>query len=83
MYKKDHVKAKFRVNGKLSDKACHINSGTRQGCLLSPLIFAVVADLFNMSVICNPDFTGHITGDDKALSAKAITERIAKVYAQI
>ena len=24
VYKKDHVKAKIRVNGKLSDKACHI-----------------------------------------------------------
>ena len=58
VYKKDQVKAKIRVNGKLSDKACHINSGTRQGCPLSPLIFAVVADLFNMLVIYNPDFTG-------------------------
>ena len=28
-------------------------------------------------------YLGVITGDDKALSAKAITERIAKVYAQI
>ena len=29
------------------------------------------------------EYLGVITGDDKALSAKAITERIAKVYAQI
>ena len=66
VYKKDQVKAKIRVNGKLSDKACHINSGTWQGCLLSPLIFAVVADLFNMSIISNPDFTGHITDENTA-----------------
>ena len=161
VYRRDQIKAKIRVNGVLSDKACHINSGTRQGCPLSPLIFAVVADLFNMSIISNPDFIGHctdentsskisafaddtavhlgslgdiaiyrktlmdysaatggitnlakseavllgnwrqlkpdvgvrtvkaskylgvITGDDKSLSAKAITERIAKVHSQI
>ena len=77
VYKKDQVKAKIRVNGKLSDKACHINLGTRQGCLLSPLIFAVVADLFNMSVICNLDFTGHITGEDTASKISAFADDTA------
>ena len=77
VYKKDQVKAKIRVNGKLSDKACHVNSGTRQGCLLSPLIFVVVADLFNMSVICNPDFTGHITGEDTASKISAFADDTA------
>ena len=77
VYKKDQVKAKIRVNGKLSHKACHINLGTRQGCPLSPLIFAVVADLFNMLVICNPDFTGHITGEDTAFKISACADDTA------
>ena len=38
-YKKDQIKAKIRVNGMLLEKACHINLGTRQGYLLSLLIF--------------------------------------------
>ena len=36
-----------------------IHSGTRQGCLLSPLIFAIVADLFNTTIISNEEFKGH------------------------
>ena len=77
VYKKDQVKAKIRVNGKLLDKACHINTGTRQGIPLSPLIFAVVADLFNMLVICNPDFTGHITGEDTTSKISAFADDTA------
>ena len=77
MYKKDQVKAKIRVNGKLSDKACHINSGTRQGCPLSPFIFAVVAGLFNMLVISNPDFTGHVTGEGMASKILAFADDTA------
>ena len=38
-----------------------MNSGTRQGCPLSPLIYVVVADLFNMAIINDPDFKGHET----------------------
>ena len=58
-------------------KACHINLSTRQGCPLSLLIFAVVADLFNMLVICNPDFTGHITGEDTVSKISAFADDTA------
>ena len=51
--------------------------GTRQGCLLSLLIFAVVADLFNMSIISNPDFTGHITDEFTASKISAVTDDTA------
>ena len=77
VYKKDQVKAKIRVNGKLSDKACHINSGIRQGCPLFLLIFAVVADLFNMSIISNPEFTGHITDENTASKISAFADDTA------
>ena len=36
-----------------------ISRGTRQGCPLSPLIYAIIAELFNQSIINNEDFTGH------------------------
>ena len=77
VYKKDQVKAKIRINGVLSDKACHINSGTRQGCPLSPLIFAVVADLFNMSIINNPDFKGHFIDEDISSKISAFADDTA------
>ena len=77
VYKKDQVKARIRVNGKLSEKACHINSGTRQGCPLSPLIFAVVADLFNMSIISHPAFKGHVIDEDTSSKISAFADDTA------
>jgi hypothetical protein len=38
-----------------------VNSGTRQGCPLSLLIYAMVADLYNMAVINHKSFKGHKT----------------------
>ena len=76
VYKKDQIKAKIRVNGMLSGKACHINSGTRQGCPLSPLIFAV-ADLFNMAIINNPDFTGHVIDEETSSKISAFADDMA------
>ena len=60
-----------------SEKACHINSGTRQGCPLSPLIFAVVADLFNMTIINKPDFTGHFIDEDTLSKISAFADDAA------
>ena len=77
VYKKDQVKAKIRVNGALSEKTCHINSGTRQGCPLSPLIFTVVADLFNMSIISNPDFKGHMIDENTSSKISAFADDTA------
>ena len=77
VYKKDQIKAKIRVNGMLSEKACHINSGTRQGCPLSLLIFAVVADLFNMAIINNPVFTGHVIDEETSSKISAFADDTA------
>jgi hypothetical protein len=52
--------ARVRVNGIISANDFAINLGTRQGCPLS-LIYAVVADLYNMAVISHKHFTGHPT----------------------
>ena len=46
------------VNDSLTD-TLPITRGTRQGCPLSPLIYAIIAELFNQSIINNEDFTGH------------------------
>ena len=51
-------KARVKVNGKLSEGTIDINSGTSQGCPMSPLLFAIVADLFSSTIIKAADFKG-------------------------
>ena len=59
IYKDNSAQAQVIVNGERSPNTFPIHSGTRQGCPLSPLIFAIVADLFNTTVISNQEFKGH------------------------
>jgi hypothetical protein len=47
VYRENHIRAKVWANGVTSIDDFPVNSGTRQGCPLSPLIYAVVADLYN------------------------------------
>lgn len=49
--------ARVRVNGVMSD-AFHITNGTRQGCPLSPLLFALSLEPFLCHIRLNPDITG-------------------------
>jgi hypothetical protein len=48
VYKENHIRAKVRANGVTSTNDFAVNSSTRQGCPLSPLIYVIVADLYNM-----------------------------------
>jgi hypothetical protein len=50
-------KAFIAVNGLLSNPIS-VKSGTRQGCPLSPLLFTLIADIFNQNIINEPSFTG-------------------------
>jgi hypothetical protein len=49
------------TNGIISREDFLLNLGTKQGCPLSLLIYAVVADLYNMAVINHRTFKGHET----------------------
>jgi hypothetical protein len=60
-YCKNCIRARVKANGIISKEDFPVNSGTRQGCPLSPLIYAVVADLYNMAVINHKSFKGHET----------------------
>jgi hypothetical protein len=60
-YRSNHIQAKVKANGITSKNDFPVNSGTRQGCLLSPLIYAIVADLYNMAVINHKCFKAHET----------------------
>jgi hypothetical protein len=73
VYHKNHIRARVRANGVTLAKDFPVNSGTRQGCPLSPLIFAVVADLYNMAIISHKHFRGHqtLTGPFVKISAYA------------
>jgi hypothetical protein len=58
-YRSNHIWAKVKANEITSKNNFPVNSGTRQGCPLSPLIYAIVAD--NMAVINHKCFKGHKT----------------------
>jgi hypothetical protein len=60
-YRSNHIRAKVKANGITSKNDFPVNSGTRQGCPLSPLIYAIVADLYNMAIINHKCFKGHET----------------------
>lgn len=89
VYRKNHIRAKVKANGIRSDKDLPVNSGTRQGCPLSPLIYAVIADLYNMAIISHKHFKGHETvqghfvkisayADDTAVHVASLTD--IKIY---
>jgi hypothetical protein len=50
-YWNNHIRAKVKANRITSKNDFPVNSGTKQGCPLSPLIYMVVADLYNIAVI--------------------------------
>lgn len=54
--------ARVRVNGVLSDPFL-IRNGTRQGCPLSPLLFALSLEPFLRTVHAHPDITGVTMGE--------------------
>jgi hypothetical protein len=56
LYCKHHIRARVQANGITFANDFAVNSGTRQGCPLSPLIYMVVADLYNMAVISHKHF---------------------------
>jgi hypothetical protein len=62
-YWNNHIRAKVKANRITSKNDFPVNSGTRQGCPLSPLIYAVIVDLYNMAVINHKCFKGHETLD--------------------
>jgi hypothetical protein len=61
VYCSNKIRAKVKANGTTSKNDFAVNSGTRQGCLLSLFIYAVVADLYDMAVISHRHFQGHQT----------------------
>ena len=62
----------FIINGELTDTKVVVESGTRQGCPLSPLLYILMAELFNQAIIKNEQFTGHKVGNfTKKISAYA------------
>lgn len=51
-------KARVKINGILSAGTIRIDTGTSQGCPMSPLLFAIIADLFSCTIIKSPNFKG-------------------------
>ena len=76
-YTTDKIQARIKVMGHESKTSFPVNSGTRQGCPLSPLIYAVVADLYNMAVITDKEFTGHHTRGNSRVKISAYADDTA------
>jgi hypothetical protein len=88
-YWNNHIRAKVKANEIMSKNDFLVNSGTKQGCPLSPLIYMVVADLYNMAVINHKCFKGYETlpgqfvkisayADDTAVHLEAMAD--IKIY---
>jgi hypothetical protein len=60
-YCKNRIQARVKANRIISKEDFLVNSGTRQGCPLSPLIYTMVADLYSIAVINHKSFKGHET----------------------
>jgi hypothetical protein len=76
-YQNNYIQAKVKANGITSKNDFPVNSGTRQGCPLSPLIYAMVADLYNMAVINHKCFKGHETLPGQFVKISANTNNTA------
>lgn len=76
-YSTDKIMATIKVQGHVSKTPFPVNSGTRQGCPLSPLIYAVVADLYNMAVIKDKGFVGHHTRTNNFVKISAYADDTA------
>lgn len=71
-----NLSAQVKVNGQLS-LPFHISNGTRQGCPLSPLLFALTLEPFLRLVRLDPDVHGvDIPSLRKKLSAYFATTRL-------
>jgi hypothetical protein len=70
-YCKNRIQARVNANGIISKEDFLVNSGTRQGCPLFSLIYAVVADFYNMAVINHNSFKEH----------KTLLRSFVKIYA--
>lgn len=65
-------RVRFIINGGLTEEHVNVESGTRQGCPLSPLLYILLAELFNQSVLSDPEFQGHaVLHESKRISAYA------------
>jgi hypothetical protein len=76
-YRSNHIRAKVKANGITSKNDFPVNSGTRQGCPLSPLIYAIVADLYNMAIINHKCFKGHETSPGQFVKISAYADDTA------
>jgi hypothetical protein len=77
IYHKNHIQARVKANGIISKEDFLVNSGTRQSCPLSPLIYAAVADLYNMAVINRRSFKVHETLPGNFIKISAYADDIA------
>jgi hypothetical protein len=77
VYRENHIRAKVRANGVIFIDNFPVNSGTRQRCPLSLLIYAVVMDLYNRAIINHKYLKGHETLTGYFVKISAYTDDTA------
>ena len=73
-----NASTKININGFLTSKIS-LNSGVRQGCPLSPLLYVLVIEIFALQLRANPNIVGFDIQGEKIISSHYADDAVIKI----